>query len=162
MNRKLVLIGMSGAGKTTIGKLVSDKLKLSFVDLDEYISNVKSFDISSITNVNCLKQFRKLEAVSLREIDEYDVVSVGGGTILADGIEEFLGGKISIYLSVPVEVIEDRIKNNRPLLKTNSLTDLYKERKELYKSLSTHEVSNLDLEYAVNKIIKIINSEGQK
>ncbi len=159
MNKQLVLIGMPGSGKTTVGKLVSKKLNVSFIDLDEYIRTKVGFNISLIKDKEYLKQFRNLESKALSQINNYEVISLGGGTILVDNIEEFLDNKITIYLKVPIKELESRIGNDRPLLVDNSLEELYIARKTIYENLSDFVINNVDIEETVNEIVKIISSE---
>ncbi len=160
MNKQIVLIGMPGAGKTTIGRLISNKLNASYVDLDEYIRLKKKFNISKISCDEYLIEFRNIESKSLPEVNDYDVISLGGGTILANGIRKFLDKKITIYLEVPVDILQERIGNDRPLLQDNSLEQLYNDRKKLYEELANYKIVNNDLNETMKEIIKIVNSEG--
>ncbi len=159
MNKQLVLIGMPGSGKTTIGKMVSNKLNCSFVDLDEYIREYEHFDTSLIVDDRYLKMFRNLESKCLQKINNYEVVALGGGTILVENIRKFLINKTTVYLDVPIDILEKRIGNDRPLLKICSLENLYIERKHIYENLSDVTISNINMSETVDEIIRIINSE---
>ncbi len=159
MVRQLVLIGMPGSGKTTIGREVSDRVGASFVDLDEYIKCVEEFDISKIMDDRFLREFRDIESKCLTKINNYEVISLGGGTILVNNIKDFLSDKITIYLDVPIQVLKERIGNDRPLLKINSIEKLFIERCEIYEALADFKIINMDVDETVAKIIRILDYE---
>ncbi len=162
MNKSIVLIGMPGSGKTTIGEFISKSLNVSFVDLDDYIKTQKKFDINQISDNIYLKEFRLLESISLHEINEYKVIALGGGTVLSEGIKEFLIDKIVIYLEVDIKELYLRIGSDRPLLKDSSLEKLYADRRELYENFSNYIINNKNIEDTSNKILKLISSEVYK
>ncbi len=138
----IILTGLRGSGKSTIGKLIAEKLKWKFIDLDIEIEKSAKMKIKEIVETHDWKHFRQLENKMVKKISKRDklVVATGGGTIIDPGNEKLLkkNGKI-IYLYVKSEICAERILNdpNRPPLtdKKNTLEEikhLYKERNKLY------------------------------
>ncbi len=82
MKRKIVIIGMPGSGKTTIGKILSKELNLKFYDMDEYIQETRSKTIMELFE-NGEDYFRDIETEACRELaDKSNVlISTGGGVV---------------------------------------------------------------------------------
>ncbi|MBQ3420901.1 MAG: AAA family ATPase, partial [Romboutsia sp.] len=80
---RIILIGFMGVGKTTIGKIIAKKLKLNFVDMDNYIEKREGKSISKIFEAYGEQHFRKLESESLKDLIKSDniVISTGGGIV---------------------------------------------------------------------------------
>ncbi len=139
MNKNIVLIGMSGAGKTTIGKALSYRLKKAFLDIDAFIEEKNGMSISEIFEKNGSDYFRSLETEAVKHISEnYEntIISTGGGVVLNPENMKYLKdtGTV-IYLNRSVESILKTLNaEKRPLLKDNpeKLYDMYKERHPLY------------------------------
>ena len=123
---KLILLGYMGSGKSTIGKLVSKKLSLPFIDLDIYIELQENLTISEIFKIKGEIYFRKIERVYLNELlqkkDSF-ILSLGGGTpCYSDNmslISSFEEKKKSIYLDVNLQNLVKRLrlaKDTRPLI----------------------------------------------
>lgn len=80
---KLILLGYMASGKTTIGKILAEKLQISFIDLDDYISEKENLSVSELFNTKGEIYFRKKETLFLEELlkkDEHFVLALGGGT----------------------------------------------------------------------------------
>jgi shikimate kinase len=126
---KIVLVGYMGSGKSIIGKLLSEKSSLEFIDLDSEIEKVEKKSIKSIFLEKGEIYFRKLEHQVFSELMQSNqnvIISTGGGTPCYANNHEYLSqnGVISIYLKASVETLFGRLKNEktkRPLLqdKTN-------------------------------------------
>ncbi len=157
MKTSIVLIGMPYSGKTTIGKQLASKLHLSHVDLDEYITAKKGFNIDTIVNEEKLKEFRTLESETLNELSSYDVISLGGGTILVDNIKEFVKDKVVIYLDVYVDVLKERADKSRPLLNHITLQELYDSRVNIYHDLANKVIKNNNINDTIEVIIDYID-----
>lgn len=158
--RNIVLIGMMGSGKTTIGKLLSEKLKMNFIDMDEYIENTADSTISDIFKKG-EEYFRALESETAGEIYKLSstVISTGGGIIKnSDNIELLKKNGIIFFIDRPIENIAVDIEtNSRPLLNTGKekLFEIFYDRYELYKSCCDVIIKNdKGIEAAVNKIIE--------
>lgn len=117
---KIFLIGMMGSGKTTVGRMLADKLAYSFADTDHLIENAAEMKVADIFNHHGEARFRKLESGVLRKItDDRIVVSTGGGLpCFASNLKWMLSKGVVIYLQVSVDVLTERLmtQNDRPLL----------------------------------------------
>lgn len=123
----LWLLGLSGSGKSTIGPLLAQLVKMSFVDTDEIITRKARRSISEIFRLEGEAGFRKREAEAIWEIGPQKpaVVACGGGAILEAGNRIAMQGSgTRIYLRVPLEILEARLrdKKDRPLLAQGSMT----------------------------------------
>ena len=113
-----------GSGKSTIARLLAQKLQIPFQDLDENIENDQQMTINSIFENKGEIYFRKVEHLIFKELmssQESFVLSLGGGTPCYADNHEFLNGQsiVSFYLKVPIDVLSERLineKNTRPLV----------------------------------------------
>jgi shikimate kinase len=141
--RPIVLIGPMGVGKTTIGKKLSKRLSLEFVDTDALIVKAHG-DIPSIFESEGEGKFRSYEEDALRDaLSAIRVIATGGGAVLSGTNQRLLENAIVIYLSTNGLHMKSRLENgNRPLLK-NGIADwkaIYESRKPLYERLATFEI----------------------
>lgn len=139
----IVLIGPMGVGKTTIGKKLSKRLSLEFVDTDALIVQ-KHGDIPAIFESAGESVFRQYEEEALREaMSQVRVIATGGGAVLSGTNQRLLENATVIYLSTSGLHMKSRLENgNRPLLK-DGISDwraIYEERKPLYERLATFEI----------------------
>ncbi len=149
MKKNLVLLGMMAAGKTTLGKIVAKKQKLKFIDIDTSIEKKNSMTIKEIFKKKGEKFFRvEEENEILKSLEKNNcVIALGGGAFMNKTVREnILKNAISIWLSVDIKTLNQRIKWNRkrPLLKEENnqkkITELYAERKDIYK-LANHQIA---------------------
>ncbi|KRP26641.1 MAG: shikimate kinase [Cryomorphaceae bacterium BACL22 MAG-120619-bin32] len=120
----IILLGYMASGKSTIGKQLSKKLGIPFLDLDTYIYEKENKSVSEIFLQNGEIYFRKKEHEYLREVLENQqdfILSLGGGTpCYANNIELILNkNSISIYLKASIQTLSNRLlknKNLRPLV----------------------------------------------
>jgi len=121
---KIVLLGYMASGKSTIGREISKKLDMKFIDLDDYISKREKRSISEIFKVEGEIYFRKIESSYLGEIlnskDSF-ILSLGGGTpCYSNNMEVILNSEASsIYVKVDIKTLASRLtteKNKRPLV----------------------------------------------
>ena len=163
MSKNLVLLGMMGVGKTTLGKIVSKKLNLQFIDTDDNIEKNCSMKISEIFKKKGEDFFRAEEEKEvLKSLKENNsVIALGGGAFLNEiARKEILENTISIWLDVSTENLNKRIKWNdkRPLLgevnNEEKIKELYIKRKDIYK-LANHKINcdNLTKENIIEKIV---------
>ena len=121
---KIVLLGYMASGKSTIGKILSKRLHLNFIDLDRYISEKEGISISDLFKTKGEIYFRKVETEYLQEIlssQNSFILSLGGGTPCYSSNMEFLSqtDAISFYLKASIPTITERIragKRKRPLV----------------------------------------------
>lgn len=136
IKKNIILTGLRGSGKTEIGKLLAEKLKLDFIDLDEKIEKEEKMSIKEIITLRGWEYFRAKESAITKKIAKLNktVIATGGGTIIDPENEKALkkNGKI-IYLYVKPEVCAKRILNdlNRPPLTNKESVE--EEIKELYR-----------------------------
>ncbi|MBC8062882.1 MAG: shikimate kinase [Clostridiaceae bacterium] len=162
MNKNIVLIGMSGSGKTTIGKALSKALNKELIDIDLYIEKTQGKSISEIFNKGEV-HFRDIESHAVLKVSKNTncIISTGGGVIKNEvNMKELKKNSIVIYIDRPVEMIlKDIDDTNRPLLKNNktNLYEMYESRDPLYKKYSDIIVVNDgNEEEVINKIIDIL------
>ena len=163
-NKNIVLIGMMGSGKSSIGKILSKKLKLTFVDIDQKIEEFEGLKVSEIFKKNGENYFRKIEEkISLKFLSlENSIISLGGGGFINTSIRKMCAKNcISFWLDWKNETIINRIykSKKRPLamrLTKGQINNLIKERSKFY-SLSDHKINcdKLDKVDIINKILDI-------
>jgi len=134
----IVLIGMAGVGKSTVGKLLSKALGFTFIDLDHYIFEKEGKTVQEIIDEKGEEAFLHLEKHSMCEIDlNRKVVAPGGSIIYNPDLMEYLRQHSTIvYLDDYFEDIEKRLTSlsTRGIvgLSNRSLKQIYEERKPLY------------------------------
>jgi shikimate kinase len=121
---KIVLLGYMASGKSSIGKLLSKKLSMKFLDLDDYIIQKEEMSIAKIFEKKGEVYFRMIENKYLKEVlntkDQF-ILALGGGTpCYANNMEEInKGDTVSIYLEGKTKTMIDRLikkKSKRPLI----------------------------------------------
>jgi shikimate kinase len=141
----LILVGMMGSGKTTMGRILAKHLGNVFVDSDEEIIKRTGVTIPHIFDVEGEAGFRLRESAALRDLVGRDhmVLATGGGAVLAEQNRAMLQQNgIVIYLKASVHDLWQRTRHdrNRPLLQTNNphakLTELFHQRDPLYQQVS--------------------------
>lgn len=127
---KIFLLGYMGSGKSTIGKRLSERLKMNFVDFDSYIEEETGRSIAEIFENDGEEQFRQLEHDYLKKIIDMDniVIALGGGTpCYHNNIELINKNGISVFISVSAEKLAQRllkVKNKRPLIRNLNKKEL--------------------------------------
>ena len=122
--QKVILIGYMAVGKTTIARLLAQKMNWKWVDLDEIIEEKLNLSIKELFQQKGEIYFRKIEHEIFKELvkkNEKLIISLGGGTPCYANNHLFLNGDevVSIYLQAPIAVIFDRLKeakSERPLV----------------------------------------------
>ena len=166
MNSKgnLVFLGMMGSGKSSIGFLVSKKLKIEFIDVDNEIEKKVGYKISKIFEDKGEKYFREIEEnITLKFLKKKKtIISLGGGAFLNNIIKkEVLDNHISFWLNWDVKTLVNRIKDSkkRPIAHKSSqgqLEELIKKRSIIYsKAMYKINCENLSKNEIVKNIIKI-------
>ena len=128
--KRIFLIGYMGAGKTTVGKVLSQQLGLSFIDLDHYIEGRYHKTVGQLFAERGEEAFRDIERRMLREVAAFEnvLVSTGGGApCFFDNIEFMNEAGQTVYLKVSVEELAKRLelcKSTRPILKGRSGDEL--------------------------------------
>jgi len=134
MRRNIALIGFMGAGKTTVGRILAERLGLRFVETDDLVERMAGKPIPKIFEEDGEEVFRRLEAEAVREAAGMDgvVISCGGGVVLRrENVEALKKTCVVVYLKTspeeayrrtlgdecrPLLMVEDRMKRIRELL----------------------------------------------
>lgn len=147
MSGLVVLVGAPGAGKTTVGERLAQRLGVPFRDVDRDIEAAAGKPISDIFVDDGEQHFRELEhrAVLAALADHDGVLSLGGGAVLDERTREALRGHEVVWLVVSVADAATRVGlgTNRPVLAMNpraTMKFLLEQREPLYDEVSTIEV----------------------
>ncbi|MEA5502550.1 shikimate kinase [Halotia wernerae UHCC 0503] len=164
----LYLIGMMGAGKTTVGQLLAKQLSYGFVDTDNVIAQAAGRSINQIFAEEGEVAFRQLESDVLAQVCAYTrlTIATGGGIVLRRENWSYLHHGLIVWLDVPVELLYNRLAedNTRPLLQDvdpkGKLRSLLKERTPLYSQADLKITVNQEEtpEQIANKVIEVIPS----
>jgi shikimate kinase len=139
--RNLVLVGLMGAGKSAIGRIVAQQLGLPFIDTDTEIERVSRMSISELFAAYGEEEFRALETRVIKRLLRTGprVVSTGGGAFINEKTRKQIErGGLSVWLNADLEVLWERVnkRDHRPLLKTENpkqtLQDLMDKRYPIY------------------------------
>ena len=145
LSGNLILVGMMGSGKTTMGRALAKHLSKAFVDSDEAITQRTGVTIPHIFDVEGESGFRLRETAAIRDLVERDdmVLATGGGAVLEQQNRTLLQHNgIVIYLKASVHDLWQRTRHdrNRPLLQTGNpharLTELFQQRDPLYQQVA--------------------------
>lgn len=134
----IILIGMAGTGKSTIGKLLAKKLNLKFFDCDEYIEKQEKMKIHQVIYSLGEKRFLEIEKQRMLELNQKNcVLTPGGSIVLSKDLMNYLKKtSLLIFLDTPFKIIKERVRNgkNRGIigLKQKSLKKVFEERLPLY------------------------------
>ena len=149
MKKNLVLTGMMGVGKSSVGEDLSKKLNIGFKDIDKIIETNLSHSISDIFEKKGEKFFREIEEKEtlIHLKDENIVIALGGGAFMNEKIRENIKKfSVSFWLDLNNKQVFQRISVNkkRPLLNNKStekdVEKLYEKRKDIY-SLADYRIN---------------------
>lgn len=131
LDRPIVLVGMMGAGKTRLGKMLAEALDYRFVDSDEEIEQAAGLSISEIFEKYGESYFRDGERRVIKRLLDQDVqvIATGGGAILnPETAAEIWQQTVSIWVKADISTILERTSRNdkRPLLKTGNPEEVLK------------------------------------
>ena len=163
-NKNLVFLGMMGSGKSSIGNLVSIKLKLPFIDIDSLIVENAGMSISKIFEKKGEVYFRNLEEkITLKTLKKIkNVISLGGGGFINTKIrKEILDNNFSFWLDWDESILVKRIKDSkkRPLVFRSTdqkIKTIIKDRSKIYtKAQFKINCNKLTKTEIVKKIVKI-------
>ncbi len=163
----IVFLGMMGSGKSSIGSLVSKKLNIDFIDIDNEIEKQTGTSISKIFENKGEKYFREIEEIVTLKILKKNntVISLGGGAFINNKIKrEILDNHISFWLKWDIKTLVGRIKDSkkRPIAHKstiNEIEELIKKRSIIYsKAMYKINCENLTKSEIVRKIIKIYHA----
>ncbi len=172
MSKNLVLTGMMGVGKSTIGSNLSKKLSFSFADIDKLIEEKEGCSINMIFKNKNEQYFRKLESdITLKELKKDKlVIALGGGAFLNKSIRSAVKkSAVSFWIDANLEILIKRLSKTkkRPLLLKGDLrktvNKIYLERKKTYSEADYRVKSNfLKIDEIVGKILNHYESTRNK
>ncbi len=165
MKKNLILTGMMGVGKSTIGRALSKRLLMQFSDIDTIIENKLKMSVPKIFEKKGESFFRKIEEkITLQENKKKNIIiSLGGGAFINSKIRKnILVNSESFWLDLDVKLIEKRLMKSkkRPLLNNKNLgialEKIYIERKNIYARANYRiDCNRLNLNLITSKIIKL-------
>lgn len=166
--KSIYLTGFMGAGKTTVGKTLGEKLNLPVYDSDEMIIKQQQRSIEDIFKVNGETYFRNLETDVLRSLPTRDaIITTGGGIILKKENRDFMKENgIVIFLYCSPEMIFERLKddNSRPLLQGDKMQEIktrLENRLPLYKEADyTVDTTHITVDEVVENILQLLNEHS--
>lgn len=170
---RIYLVGMPGSGKTTLGKLLANRIAYQFTDLDELITGQEQMSIADIFAQKGEDYFREKEKQALHSTFKTSrtIIATGGGTpCFYDNMEQINKHGLAVFINVPLSLIAGRIERQqqeRPLLVTENAEDMLERLKTLYQKRFPYydqaevAVSGMDLnaDYIYNKIHKYLSEQ---
>lgn len=185
--KTIVLTGMMGSGKTSVGKILAEKLSVDFVDIDLEIEKFYNKKISEIFADSGEEYFRNIESKTIKEVlnkilarrerlgegaiqnskGVAGIISLGGGAFEDAKTREYLlNNSCVVYLKTSPEVILDRLKNDnsRPLLcgnmKLEKISELIKKRELNYEQASfTIITDEISPQVVAEKIVGVLEND---
>ena len=139
----VVLVGLPGAGKSKVGRLLAERLCVDHIDTDALVVEREGRPIADIFATDGEAAFRVMETEAVADALTHDaVVSLGGGAAATPAVRELLSGHTVVYIDAPHEELLRRIasKTHRPLLAddpSGTLARLRTEREPHYRSVAT-------------------------
>jgi len=166
--KNIVLIGFMGSGKSTVGKLLADKLNFQLVDTDELIEKKTGKQIKKIFEDEGEEAFRLLESEVVSEVAdaENQVIACGGGVILnPKNVQALKKNGLLVYLKAFASILFERSRetNDRPLLNVinpkEKVHELLKARESLYEKIAdiVIDTSSINVNEVVEKIREKLN-----
>lgn len=162
--KNIILIGMPGAGKSTVGVILAKTLGLHFTDTDIVMQEHAGRLLQDIIDTEGPDAFKKIEEETILSLAcQNTVIATGGSAVFSEKAMEYLkSGGIVIYLKISFEEMVRRLKNITTrgivLIPGQSLPDMYHQRIPLYEKYAdrTIDCSGDDFENIVEKVIDIL------
>jgi len=163
-HRNIVLIGMPGAGKSTVGVVLAKTLGMQFVDTDILIQERAGKMLQEILDEDGPDAFKRIEEETILSLHPRRAVIATGGSVVCSGaaMAHLKSGGVVVYLEIPYDEMVRRLKNITTrgilLLPGQSLREMYDERVLLYERYAdlTVACSDEDLESVVENVIEAL------
>lgn len=161
----IILIGMPGCGKSTIGVLLAKALQYSFIDTDLIIQKQSGMSLQQIIDTHGLQEFLLREEQALCSINEDScVIATGGSAVYSrEGMAHLSRNAITVYISLDCTALESRLTNIKTrgvaMPDGSSIASLYEQRSPLYEKYAdiTLDANGLEIEQSVERTIILIN-----
>ncbi|SME96416.1 shikimate kinase [Xaviernesmea oryzae] len=170
--RNLVFVGLMGAGKSVIGRLVAQSLSIPFIDTDAEIEKVSRMTVSELFAAYGEAEFRSLETRVIERLLRSGprVVSTGGGAFINENTrQQIKRGGVSVWLKADLDVLWERVnkRDHRPLLKTENprqtLENLMTQRYPIYAEADlTVQSENVRKDVMVNEVLAALVAMGDR
>ncbi|WP_062016601.1 shikimate kinase [Aureimonas sp. AU4] len=171
-SRPVVLVGLMGAGKTTVGRRLAQALDLSFVDTDNEIEAASRMSVAELFAAYGEPEFRALEARVVARLVEggSQVVATGGGAFMNEATRQLLRERaVTVWLRAELDVLMDRVlkRPTRPLLQTadprQTMLQLMERRYPVYAEADIHvESRNVRREQIVREIVDALAAQQNR
>jgi len=163
--RNLYLVGLMGAGKTTIGRVLARRVGYAFIDSDREIESRTGVSLPTIFEIEGEEGFRRRESQVIADVSRLtgQIVATGGGAVLrAENRKNLKASGWIIYLDVPLPTLCERTRHdkNRPLLQVSNplqkLRELHVQRDPLYREIADLVISGsrLTAQSVLNQMLK--------
>jgi shikimate kinase len=157
MNEHIFLTGFMGAGKTTVGKYLSDCLDIAVIDTDYYIETIKKKKISEIFQEDGEAKFREFESEALQVISEQSpkIITTGGGIILSAQNRQLMkrkGKVFFLYCDIQETMRRLALDTSRPLFKA----DLEENKRRFEDRLPLYREADFVIETTNKKVAQIV------
>jgi len=171
MARNIILIGLMGSGKTTLGKYLAGHTGIKFFDTDELIVQKTGKSIQKIFEDEGQLHFRDLESEVIAEVSRKSgcVISTGGGAVLRDeNIDSLKKTGVLFYLETSAETLWNRVKNDssRPLLQgknpAETLAKILTARKPLYRQADFTVNTEKSLEEIATQVLQFYSQTSER
>ena len=174
IEKPIVMVGLMGAGKTSIGRALARYLGIPFVDSDKEIEKAAGCSVVDIFSLYGEKEFRRVEEKVIERLLEtpplVKVISTGEGAFITDTVRKMvLGNALTIWLKADLELLVKRtnFRHTRPqLLNTDSrqiLAQLIKERYDIYALADIMvETKDENIHKTLNKVLNAIEQHNNK
>ena len=142
----IVMVGMPGAGKSTIGVLLAKDMSMNFMDVDVFIQGHEGRRLQDIIDNDGIDTFKKLEEKYLMDIDVSSyIISTGGSAIYCkNGIDHLKQTGVIVYLNINLETLKERLGDFSTrgvvIKEGQTFVDLYNERCALYAAAADIEI----------------------
>ncbi len=169
ITKPIVIVGLEGSGKTTVGRRLARKLNMPFFDSDQQIINKFGLNITEIYNEKGENFFKEQEHETLKELLQkgQSILSTGGGTFVAkNNFDLIKNHAVSVWIKTDIETVISRIvkKTNRPVLasgdKREILEKLMEERFPVYEKADIQIETSIELNHmeVVDGIIELLEN----